>query len=110
VIEPAGNRHHLDTARATVYGRGDTEDRVKREALAFFRILPAGAADVGDEVSREDLRAAGAGDWSLRDLGGDDLTDVLPPLGPEYDEPIRMDDRPPADGERVVTLALGKAG
>jgi hypothetical protein len=83
---------------------------VKREALAFFRILPAGAADVGDDVSREDLRAAGAGDWSLKDLGGDDLSDVLPPFGPEYDEPVLMDDREPATEEKVTRLELGKAG
>lgn len=83
---------------------------MKREALAFFRILPPGAADVGDDVSREDLRAAGAGDWSLTNLGGDDLTDVLPPFGDEYDEPVRLDDREPAPGEQVVRLPFGKAG
>jgi hypothetical protein len=83
---------------------------MKREALAFFRILPAGAADVGADVSREDLRAAGAGDWSMKDLGGDDLTDVLPPFDGEYDVPVRLDDRAPEPGERVVELKMGRTG
>ncbi len=83
---------------------------MKREALGFFRILPAGAADIGDDVSREDLRAAGMGDWSLRDVGCDDLTDVLPPLDGEYDEPVRLDDRAAEPGESVVELKMGKAG
>ena len=61
---------------------------MKPEALGFFRILPAGAADIGDEVSREDLREAGLGDWSLRDVGSDDLTGVFP--DEEYDVPIRL--------------------
>lgn len=83
---------------------------MKREALGFFRILPAGAADVGEDVSREDLRAAGAGDWSLRDVGRDDLSDVLAPLDEDYDEPVCLDDRPPAEGERVVQVIFHRAG
>ncbi|MFZ5478074.1 MAG: hypothetical protein ACOZNI_14965 [Myxococcota bacterium] len=82
----------------------------KRQALGFFRILPAGAADVGDDVSREDLREAGLGDWSLKDVGSDDLSDVMPELGPEYDVPVLLDDRPPAPGEKVVKLTFGKTG
>lgn len=53
---------------------------MKTDALAFFRILPAGAADVGD-VSREELREAGAGDWTMK--GGierEDLGDLFPEL------------------------------
>ena len=83
---------------------------MNREALAYFRILPAGAADVGDDVSREDLREAGLGDWSLKGVGHDDLTDVLPPLPDEYDVPIRMDDRAPGPGEPVVELKMSRAG
>jgi hypothetical protein len=82
---------------------------MKREALAFFRILPAGAADVGEDVSREDLRAAGLGDWSMHDLSSDDLSDVLPPLGPDYDTPLLLDDKPPRPDEEVIYLDLETA-
>lgn len=80
---------------------------MKREALGLFRILPAGAANVGD-VSREELREAGVGRWSLQDVSSDDLTDVLPPMEGEYDIPVRLDDRPPEAGERVVEIAMDK--
>jgi len=83
---------------------------MNRQALGFFRILPAGAADVGDEVSREDLRAAQLGDWSMSDVGRDDLSDVVFPFDGEYDEPVLLDDRAPERGERVVELLLNKVG
>lgn len=96
---------------------------MKRDALAFFRILPAGTADVGAGVSREELRAAGLGDWSLTDVGRDDLTDVLGPEGigpdlaaparpdpffPDFDEVLPMEDRPTDPGVPVVELRLRK--
>ncbi len=81
---------------------------MNREALGFFRILPAGAADIGDDVSREDLRTARIGDWSLQNVGSDDLTDVL--LDGEYDIPLRMDDRTPDAGAPVVEIKMGRAG
>lgn len=80
---------------------------MKRDALAFFRILPAGAADVGEGVSREDLRAAGAGDWSIKDVAADDLSDLF---GDEYDEPILLDERPTDPGVPYIELKIGKAG
>lgn len=80
---------------------------MKRDALAFFRILPAGAADLGEEVSREDLRAAGLGDWSMRDVGRDDLGDVF---GPEFDEVLPFDEAPTNPGVGVTRLGLGRTG
>lgn len=77
---------------------------MKRDALAFFRILPAGTADIGDDVSRADLRAAGVGDWALTDVGRDDLSDVL---GGDYDEPVPIDDLPTEPKVPVVRLKIG---
>lgn len=83
---------------------------MKPGALAFFRILPPGAAEVGEDVSREDLRAAGAGDWAMTELTADDLTDVLPPTEAEFDIPICLDDQKPARGEPVIHLSMRKTG
>jgi hypothetical protein len=82
---------------------------MNREALAYLRMLPAGAADVG--VSREELRAAGAGDWSMVNVARDDLAADLPdacvdPLA-DYDAPVRLDDDAPRPGERVLVVSFG---
>jgi hypothetical protein len=92
----------------------------KRDTLAFFRILPAGAADIGDDVTREDLRQAGVGDWAMTGVGADDLSDVGGLFGGEYDEPVPLDtvhleplpmeDAPTAPRVPFVELKLGKAG
>lgn len=82
---------------------------MKRDALAFFRILPAGAADVG-EVSREELRADGLGDWCLKDVGHDDLGDLF---GAEFDELVPMEERPTDPGlpaSVMRELKIGRAG
>lgn len=79
---------------------------MKREALAFFRILPAGAADVGADVSREELRDAGLGQWSMSCTERDDLRGLL---RDEYDEPVCLDDREPGHGETYVELRLRTA-
>lgn len=104
---------------------------MKLEALAFVRILPPGAADVGD-VSREDLRDAGAGTWSARVAHRDDvgcLFDEVPEappeartatrpdvaarpaeLPPEFDYVVPTTDEKPAPTERVVTMRFGTHG
>ena len=63
---------------------------MKREALAFFRILPAGAADMG-EVTREELRAEGLGLWSLTEPIAEDIGCVFnrpEEISEEYDIPL----------------------
>ncbi len=89
------------------------------EALAFIRILPAGAADIGPDVTRAELREAGLGSWSLACGGRDDLSRELaalddagppPTLPPEYDELIPISDRPPEIHENVVVLRFGTGG
>ena len=93
---------------------------MKRDALAFFRILPAGAADIGDDVSREDLRRAGAGDWFLK-LGNQDDVGCLfdevpdfperpPEIPEEYDVPVATTDEAPKAGEKVVEVRFKGVG
>lgn len=93
---------------------------MKKEALAFIRLLPAGAADIGPDVTRAELREAGVGNWSLACGGRDDLSGDLPPideatppkrdLPPEFDELVPLTDRPPEAHEKVVTLRFGTTG
>ena len=89
---------------------------MNKEALAFIRILPAGAADIGPDVTRAELREAGAGNWSLACGGRDDLSSVLgpdpraPEIPPEYDVIVTAHERPPEAGEPVVHLRFGTDG
>lgn len=85
----------FDVSRLTPYHRRVDEDPVNRDALAVFRILPAGAADVGRDVSRDELRAAGLGEWSMTGVGRDDLAshqaaDRLTSSGPAGAGPPRV--------------------
>lgn len=77
------------------------------EAISMLRFLPTDPSSWGQEVGREELRAAGLGDWSA--AGG--MRDDLRAVGglADYDEPILAGDDPPARGERVVELRF-KAG
>lgn len=77
------------------------------EAISMLRFLPTDPASWGQEVGREELRAAGLGDWSAAGGARDDLR-AAGGLA-DYDEPILAGDDPPARGERVVELRF-KAG
>lgn len=93
---------------------------MNRDALAFFRILPAGAADVGEDVSREELREAGAGDWFLKVGSQDDvgcLFDEVPEypgrpaeIPEDYDVPVPTTDEAPTAGEKVVEVRFKGTG
>lgn len=80
---------------------------MNRDALAFFRILPAGAADVGRDVSRDELRAAGLGEWSMTEVGRDDLGEAF---GGEYDEVLPLEEEPTDPRVTPVVIRFGKVG
>lgn len=85
---------------------------MNRDALAFFRILPAGAADIGAEVSRQDLREAGAGDWVVKEAIQDDVSCVFGPGGLEgdFDEVMPLAESKPRKGEVVTELRFKQVG
>lgn len=82
---------------------------MNRDALAFLRILPAGAADIGPEVTREELREAGVGDWVVTGGMVDDVGCLFPEFGPEYDVVLPMD-AAPARVERAVQVRFKDVG
>lgn len=88
---------------------------MKRDALAFFRILPAGAADIGEDVTREDLRAAGAGQWVVTERMEDDVSCIFGPerakeIPLDYDIPLPLNEAQPLDNERVIQLKFRDVG
>ncbi len=108
---------------------------MKLEAISLVRILPAGAAQVGADVTRDQLRAAEVGSWAATELGDGARDDVGPLLGaqagsvptagvrapdpvdpPEprslddYDRPLPLGDQAPRKGERVVVMRFGTSG
>lgn len=92
---------------------------MKQEALAFIKILPAGAADIGPDVSREELREAGVGAWSASVTHRDDVGCLFDPeelaerpaeLPPEFDYVVPTTDEAPAASERTIRLRFGTHG
>lgn len=81
---------------------------MNRDALAFFRILPAGAADIGPEVTRQELREAGAGDWLIKETIQDDVSCLFGPG--DFDEVMEIPDSKPSKGEVVTELRFQKVG
>lgn len=75
------------------------------EAISLLRFLPPGAADVGEGITREDLRAEGVGVWS--DPCG--RVDDLRPIFEDFDEVLHVAAEEPKAGERVIELRF-KAG
>lgn len=82
---------------------------MNRDALAFFRILPAGAADIGAEVTRQELREAGAGDWLIKERIQDDVSCLFGPGG-DFDEVMEIAESKPQKGEVVTELRFSKVG
>ena len=84
----------------------------KLEAVSLMRLLPAGAADLGDGVTREQLREAGLGAWSTRCGRRDDVSaatvDAPDPGLEDYDavlpQPEDTSEAPTAPGGPVVRM------
>jgi hypothetical protein len=89
---------------------------VKQEAIALVRFLPAGAADLGPEVTRDELREAGIGGWSGKVTHRDDVSCVFgpaerpPELPPEFEYVVPTTDEAPKATERVVRMRFGTDG
>ncbi|GEM_PF-2862729 len=88
------------------------------EAISLLRFLPAGAADMGD-VTREEMRQAGAGRWSAPLRRADDMRPALEaPVEdepateeragdlPGYDRVLPLDDGEPDERAPVVMLSF----
>lgn len=83
----------------------------KLEAIGLMRLLPAGAAHLGEGVTREHVRQAGMGPWSAQLDQREDLRGVLPP--PEldgYDVVLPMEDEDDIPTEDAVVLRFGTRG
>jgi hypothetical protein len=83
---------------------------VKQEAISLMRFLPPGAADLGEEVTRDDMRAAGIGEWSGRVTHRDDVSCVFdrpPELPEEFDYVVPMMDEVTEPGIKVTRLRFG---
>lgn len=74
---------------------------MKLEAVSLFRILPAGAAELG--VSREEMREAGVGAWSAGGGQQDDVSRLFDPE--EFDEVL-----PAPEPEEVTDARILKFG
>jgi hypothetical protein len=98
---------------------------LKLEALAFVKMLPPRAVDIGPDVTRDELRAAGVGAWSAEVQFRDDARCVpavldaadrapaerkaLPELS-DFDEVIPTAERDTKKGEVVTVLRFGSGG
>lgn len=90
----------------------------KLETFSLMRMLPAGAADMGD-VTREELRERDLGAWSAPSGRIDDVRAVQgavvsspqdPRTMADFDEVLPLEERDAAaDRERVIELSF-KAG
>lgn len=102
---------------------------MKVEAISLVRILPAGAASLGEGVTRAQLREAQVGLWSAApegegtrdDLGAGGVGAVAAAAGnpgaaparpslDDYDHPLPLGEHAPRKGERVVVLRFGTTG
>jgi hypothetical protein len=89
---------------------------VKLEAISLMRLLPAGAADLGD-VTREELREASHGEWSALLGRKDDLRDGLAPADapteecevlPGYDTVVPLAEAQVKENEPVIELRFSE--
>lgn len=74
---------------------------MKLEAISLFRILPAGAAEIG--VSRQEMREAGVGSWSAGGGQRDDVSCLFDPE--EFDEVM-----PSPEADEVTDARILKFG